>query len=169
MNKQERESKALTSWVEAMQQLGEYVVGFQELDATLGACISALVSSDKQVGRMVTAELSSRAKLNVFVSLALHRLCANQLPRSLDVVVKEIEDCEQRRNSLIHSLWDYHPKDPDLVKRVKQRCSRRKGFERSEEFILPEDLYDSARSFEKTAERLYEAVNEHLPKYAKRM
>ena len=169
MNKQKRGSVALTSWVQAMQQLGEYVVGFQELEATMNSCISALVSRDKHVGQVLTAQMSFRSKLDVLVSLLLYRLGTTRLPASLADVIKEIGDCEQRRNTLVHSLWDIHLKDPEFVKRVKVRCSRRSGLARSEELVLPDDLYDEARSFENIAERLSEEIEEHLPKVAGRM
>jgi hypothetical protein len=63
-----------------MAQLGEAIAYFQHLEDTMSDCIASLAARDRKVGRIVSSELSFRAKILVFVALFLHRTGLAELP-----------------------------------------------------------------------------------------
>jgi hypothetical protein len=49
-----------------LARIGEVIVHFQRIEDAIGQCIAAMVSRERQIGEIVTSELSFRAKVNVF-------------------------------------------------------------------------------------------------------
>ena len=170
MNKQENRLARLDCWADALQQIGTFVVGFQELEATVAASIAAMIGRDKRMGRVITAELSFRAKLNVFSALFLHRLKATELPEDVREVLAKVDQAGQRRNAVVHSIWHFPTaRVPDLVRREKVRAHRKKGLLVDGEVLSPDELDDESRQFERIAEDVVYVLEEHLPACAKRL
>jgi len=169
MKASEKRITALDTWRDTFTQIGKYIVHFQELEDTLSACISALVGRDRKLGNMIACELSFRAKVNLLASLIVYRLDVDKLPEDIRKVLAEVEQAEQRRNALAHSLWDVNLKDPEFTMRIKSRCHRHKGHHTEEELLEPDDLDVEARYCESIAEDVVYVFAEYLPNYAKRL
>jgi len=101
------------------------------LEDVLSSCIEKLLfgndSKKQSKGRIITAELSFRQKLNLFCSLYKH------LPQNdnnvLDQLRKELSNIEEKRNRVTHSLL-IRISDGSKVHdmRIKYRAKGKKGF-----------------------------------------
>jgi hypothetical protein len=159
-----RAQVALESWEEGLAHLGRCVVAFQQIDEVLNACISAMICRDKQVGSILTVELSFRAKISVYGALFLHRGALTEIPIDVREVIARVHEAEAQRNAYVHSHWDANMKHPGSVKRSKSICRARKGLSRNQEFPTPEELEVQSESFENIAEDLLFVTVEHFPK-----
>jgi hypothetical protein len=87
------------------EAVGETVLWFEELDNQISTAISFLLRRGDDVARIVTCELSFRAKV-----LLLETLFRSERPESehLDSLHELCSACfqiEQRRNQVVHSNW----------------------------------------------------------------
>lgn len=158
---------ALESWNEGLSRLGESIVHFQHIEEVLSRCIIAMLSRDRTLGDIVTAELSFRAKVGVYTALFLYRSKLRALPKDVSEVLGRVRAAEQRRNTIVHSLWDASIKDPTMIKREKRSCGKA-GLNKVLEHIRPSELEDDIKEFENVAEDLLYVTDEHLPKESKR-
>jgi len=154
---------ALISWEQGVGKLGECIVQFQRIEEVLSICISAMVGRTKTIGRIVTAEMSYRAKVSVYRALFIHHSGANPLHEDISDLVRRLTWAEQERNQLVHSLWDASEELPETIKRSKAAC-RKQGLKVDQEHIAPEDLEDLANLYEGIATDLIYLTELHLPK-----
>ena len=110
----------LESWEDGLARIGEVIVHFQRVEEAISQCIAAMVSRERQVGGIVTSELSFRAKVNVFEALFLYRSRLVNLPSDVSELIGRLFAAEQRRNVIVHSCWDANYHKPTTIKR--SRC-----------------------------------------------
>jgi hypothetical protein len=114
-----------------LEPLGKITANFSFLEDVLSSCIVKLLfgnDPEEQIkGRIITAELSFRQKINLFCSLYKH------LPQKDNNVIeqlrKEISDVEEKRNRITHSLL-ISVSDGTKVQdmRIKYNVKGKKGF-----------------------------------------
>ena len=158
---------ALESWNEGLSRLGESIVHFQRIEEVLSLCIIAMLGRDRTLGEIVTSELSFRAKVGVYSALFLYRSRLPKLPEDVSEVLGRVRAAEQRRNTIVHSLWDASVKDPTMIKREKRSCGK-SGLSKVLEHIHPSELEDDIKDFENVAEDLWYVTDQHLPKESNR-
>jgi hypothetical protein len=112
--------------------LGETVIWFEELDEQLSTAISFLLRRGDDVGRVVSAELPFRAKVNL-----LEALFRQDRPKSgnLDLLRDLAAACsqiEEKRNQVIHSKW-HHSLDGHGLTRSKFTARGKHGLRRHTE------------------------------------
>ena len=164
----EKWAKSLTSWERGVARLGECIAHFQWVEEALNICISALIGSSRKVGRIVTSEMSYRAKIAVYSSLCHHVLGLNELPEDLRELISRLHWAEQERNALAHSLWGVSEKDPNVVRREKT-TSRKGRFVATEEFLTPDELQDLGDLFEGVATDLFYLSALYIPKLKRKL
>lgn len=153
---------ALETWNQTVQVIGHYIVTFQRIEEYLSKCISALISDDEVLGAIVTSEMSFRAKLGVFGSLALYKLEKEELPEDITKVISRAHSAEQRRNTIVHSNWDASIEKPFTAQRWKLAAKSKKGFIQQFEQVDPEDLEADIKEFENISEDLLYVFQEHF-------
>jgi hypothetical protein len=154
---------ALNSWEEGMTKLGECIVKFQTIEEVLSACISAMIGRSRKIGKIVTAEMSYRARVSVYRALFVHHLGCDTLHEDVSELIKRLNWAEQERNSIVHSLWDASEEFPETIKRSKSVC-RRQGLRIDEEHITPEEFEDLTNLFEGIVTDLIYLTELHLPR-----
>ena len=154
---------ALISWEEGLGKLGECIVQFQRIEEVLSACISAMIGRSKKIGKIVTTEMSYRARVSVYRALYIHHDGADSLHEDILELISRLNWAEQERNKLVHSLWDASEEFPETIKRSKAAC-RKQGLKIDKEHITAEELEDLANLFEGIATDLIYLTGYHLPK-----
>ncbi|MCJ7778180.1 MAG: hypothetical protein MUP16_07700 [Sedimentisphaerales bacterium] len=126
-----------------LEPLGKITANFSFLEDVLSSCIVKLLfgnDSEEQIkGRIITAELSFRQKINLFCSLY------KRLPQKDNNVIeqlrKELSDVEEKRNRITHSFLisvSDGTKAQDM--RIKYSAKGKKGFTIDYEEISPDNL-----------------------------
>lgn len=129
----------LPSWNEKMtvhEALGEALVWFEELDDQLSAGISFLVGRGDDVGQIVTAGLSFRAKPDLFGALFRNKRPQSENLERLDALLGACQQIEQKRNEVVHSRW-LHDLDGFGMTRTKVTAHRKRGLQRHSEKLTP--------------------------------
>jgi hypothetical protein len=138
---------SLNSWEDGLARLGECIVQFQRIEDCLSMTISGLIGRTRQIGTIVTAEMSYRTRISVFGALFQYHLRSEELPEDIVDLIKRLHWAEEQRNTLVHSLWDLDEKQPGLIIR-KKKTIRKKVLSVAVETYTPEELDDLNCLFE---------------------
>ncbi|HEX4577036.1 MAG TPA: hypothetical protein VH117_06770 [Edaphobacter sp.] len=154
---------SLNSWENGLARLGECIVQFQRIEDCLSMTISGLIGRTRQIGSIVTSEMSYRTRISVFSALFQYHLHCEVLPEDIVDLTKRLHWAEEQRNILVHSLWDLNEKQPGLIVR-KKKAIRKKVFTVTVETLTPDDLDDLNRLFEGIITDLDYLTSQYLPK-----
>ena len=154
---------ALMSWENGLNKLGKCIVQFQLIEEVLSVCISSMVGRSRKIGKIVTTEMSYKARVAVYRALFIHHFGTDSLPDDILELISRLNWAEQERNSLVHSLWDASEEFPETIMRSKAAC-RKKGLNVDKEHIRPEELEDLANLYEGIATDLTYLTERYLPK-----
>ncbi len=83
----------------------DVLVWFEGLDAQLASAISFLLRRGDNVGQIVTAALSFKAKVDLLAALFRHERPASEHLDQLDELCGAWFQIEQKRNQVVHSKW----------------------------------------------------------------
>jgi hypothetical protein len=131
--------------------MGMVAVAFSELEDSLSEVIISLLNPQPDIGRIVVAELSFRAKVNLFASLVRYmkgsRSFAVPNHLSFEEVLNDlcsnVFKAEELRNTIMHSSWkgleEYNAQN---VIRSKTTAKSKYGFRVTKEDIDPGYLMD---------------------------
>ena len=108
------------------EALGEVVNCFEQLDDQVANAISFLIGRGEAVGRIVTAELSFRVKVNLLGVLFAHERPNSQELAELREWCVACLQVEDRRNQFVHSTWRRERMDQSMV-RVKYTARGKRG------------------------------------------
>jgi hypothetical protein len=121
------------------EAIGEVVNGFEQLDDQISNAIAFLLRRGEYVGRIVTAEISFRAKVNLLGVLFVHERPDSQELAEVRELTAACMQVEDRRNQIVHSRWM-----PDIkgmgVKRVKHTARGKRGLRTDEEALFPDQV-----------------------------
>ena len=154
---------SITSWETGIAKLGECIVQFQRIEEVLSACISAMIGRSRKIGKIVTTEMSYRARVALYRALFIHHYGSETLHEDILALIGRLNWAEQERNLLVHSLWDASEEFPETIKRSKAAC-RKQGLKIDKEHITPEELEDLANLYEGIATDLIYLTELHLSK-----
>jgi hypothetical protein len=160
--------QALRSWEEGLARLGECIVQFQRIEDAVSICISAMIGRSRQIGRIVTAEMSFRTRVATFGALFQHLLKSTTLPPDVVDLIGRLHWAEQERNTLVHSLWDASESRPDSIVRSK-RAIRKQQLRVAAEHLTPDSLEDLNRLLEGVVTDLIYLTSLHLPQLESRL
>lgn len=122
--------------------IGSISLNFSELEREVSSVISHLLGCGPEVGRVVSAELSFRGKLDLVSSLYRHTKPIAETLRQFDDLLVICAEAESSRNQVLHSSW--FDAGHSLVKRVKLTARRKQGFRQQTEQMTSADLMDIA-------------------------
>jgi len=105
----------------------------------------------KRLGQIVTAELSFRQKIDLLSSIYRDKLDKPAELAQLDEVLARVAEAEQKRNTIVHSVWTEYAVDgtPARIKATAKRKS--KGLKMKIESVSVKDLEDIAEYIAKAA------------------
>jgi hypothetical protein len=133
--------------------IGLIAMAFSNLEATLSDTIIEMLQIDKKRGLIVTAELSFKAKLNLFSSL-YHELKSdyffNTYPGFEEEYFKELlkalNRCEENRNQTLHSAFIQNYQTQKAIIRKKITAKQKQGLTITAEktsIVALFNIYDS--------------------------
>lgn len=157
----EKLTTAILSWEEGISHLGHCIVEFQRIEKVLASCITGLAGAEQDIGKILTSEMSYRAKVSIYRSLFFYRWSNDELPEDITQLIGRLHWAEQERNTLVHSLWDASEEHPEYIKRGKTVC-RKSGLNTQEEYYTPEDLDELSRLYEGISTDLIYLTELHL-------
>ena len=120
--------------------IGRISVAFAELESWVSSFVWALIGPEQHVGQMVTAEMSFSRKLDLLSSLFKFRSKNQQELDDLKSLIIRISELEQKRNTVLHSLWLRQSDNPLEVTRFKITAKRKNGLSHSKDLIEPKQL-----------------------------
>lgn len=118
---------------EILVEIGKITVVFGLIEDSLSEIIGRIITVGgriRELGTIVTAELSFKQKISVLTSL-LHLALDkdNEAIKQFDRIKPLLFDAEQKRNVVVHSVWakDEESADPHGVLRIKSTAKSRHG------------------------------------------
>jgi hypothetical protein len=91
--------------VSVCDALGKVIIAFEQLDEMLATSISFLLRRGDEVGRIVTAQLSFRAKVDMFGALFKAHRPQSTIFNLIDELCAACLQIEDERNKIVHSKW----------------------------------------------------------------
>ena len=128
------------TWEETTRLIGEYVVTFQEIEATAKEAIAQLLSCGEEAADIVCSELSFPKILKVFISLTLHHMGEVTIPEVLNDLRQRMEVAYRKRNNVVHSRWFKNYVHTTSVSTFKGGNSAKRGFNGGYKDISIQDL-----------------------------
>ena len=159
---------SLQAWEVGMSYLAKSIIWFQHIENTICTCISALSGMDEKIGKIVTTEMSFRAKVSILSALATFHSKTDEPHEDIQELIKRIRWAEQERNRLVHSMWDLNEDKPGTI--LREKAAIRKGKHKiAQEDFLPEDLQDLKGLFEGINTDLIYLFTEHYPEFKEKL
>ena len=131
--------------------IGMIAISFAELDDQLSEAIVSLLGSQHGAGEIVVAELSFRAKVNLFASLVRQRAKDRPFNVGNAPVLEVLRDlcanvfkAEELRNTVMHSSWKGLDMPDDKIVRKKITAKSKQGFRITEQEVDIGHLLDIA-------------------------
>jgi hypothetical protein len=118
------------------ESLGEAVMAFEELDEQLSTSIAFLLRRGDTVGQIMTAEMSFKAKVNLFVVLFMHEAPKTESAERLRELAGVCGKAEEVRNQLIHSKWR-RQLDSSAMARGKFTARAKHGLRHQSQVLTP--------------------------------
>jgi len=158
--------EAHISWREAQGSLGNLLIKFQFLETTIKEAIAFLLNSDDlTIGRIATARMQFRQLLKVLYALVSYQSKNQATLKALGDILKKCDNCCDRRNEVVHSLW-YQDRDEGVVVRFEIRVSRgTQPYDESEEVVATKVLELDAKECEIAQRELHLFMIEQFPLY----
>lgn len=131
-----------------LRSIGRVVVNFAVLEGFLSFVIRILMKTERDVGEIVTAQLSFAQRVTAASSLFMHRLnSAEKLTEWKELLVR-VEQAGAKRNAVVHSVWILG-ETPDRARRLGTTAKRKDGlkfhYDQRTVAELDEDAYFIAK------------------------
>lgn len=131
--------------------IGRIVVDFNHLEENVSLAIIKLINTDKNVGLIITSELSFRNKLNLLGSLFNKKKDTHHfnsffqnIEEGFNELLKACYRCEEFRNKYLHSNFYVEHNSEIEFRRVKKTSKAKKGLSEQNEIIDSGFLLDIA-------------------------
>jgi len=139
-NVQDEQSREDHFWPkDQLVAIGAVTTAFSALEHTLHFFVWSLIGRDQHLGQIVTAQLPFRTIQGLAGALFHHRYPDSPIQADLDSALKRIAAVEERRNTIIHSVWPLS-QNPTQLTRFKHRVRRREGYTLVEEQLTADEI-----------------------------
>jgi hypothetical protein len=154
--------------------IGGITLNFAYLEETLSYCVARLINpNDEKIGRTITTTLSFRSLIQLFEALyrhkridslgkepeasaistdTLHKIRA-ETEEGLRDLIQRLNDENDERNRIIHSLWIPDPQTHD-IHRFKVKLKLKKGLVETSTPITVEQILNTAERIRQLGEKL---------------
>ena len=116
--------------------IGEVIVSFESLDDQISTAIGFLLRRGDDVGRIVTAEVSFKAKVNLLGSLFRLERPKSSWMEQLNELCAACHQIEEHRNRVAHSKWSHAAEWPAMT-RQKWTARAKQGLQHQTEEVQP--------------------------------
>jgi hypothetical protein len=116
--------------------LGEVIISFEELDDMLATSVSFMLRRGDEVGRIVTAPLSFRAKVDMFGALFKADRPQSTILELINQLCAGCLQIEEERNKIVHSKWR-NTFDNKALSRSKFTARAKHGLKEAKETWQP--------------------------------
>jgi len=143
-----------------LEPLGQINVNFSDVEADLSSLIWSLIGDDKEIGQIVTAQLSFHKLLDTVSSLFRHKINDKDLINELEGLLVKAKGLSDKRNTFVHSVW--FAGQPNTLRRVKVGAKRKTGLRIQSEDMDADKLRQFANeifSFILTLEKFRDKAN----------
>ena len=158
------------NYKKTVQGLGLICAEFQHLESVLKLTIPLLIDpKDLRLGKIITAELSFKATLDLLCALYHYRFNNAEELEKLQRFLAECAQIEGDRNRFIHSRWNL---DIDAGKgaiRIKHSARNRKEFRSRRETLLPADMENLANKIRAIREKFFKDWLQRIHEYGLRV
>lgn len=132
-------------------------VNFQALEMDIAWLVWILNDRDTTLGQIVTSQLSFKKLLAVASSIFRYRVADDLLVKRLGELLNSAGHVEDKRNTLIHSIWFVD--DAGTTSRIKATVRQKHGFKIQNET-------DNAKRLNEFADEVLHVSGEFLRFYA---
>jgi hypothetical protein len=94
--------------------IGEVIIAFEELDDILSGAIAGILNRGDDIGRIVTAPLSFKLKVDMFGALFKADRPNSTITKMIDELCAGCHSIEEERNKIIHSKWQHDFRLPGI-------------------------------------------------------
>lgn len=123
--------------------IGQIAINFSDLEKEISSAVTYLLGSNREVGKIVTAELSFKGKLNLMSSLFLNCSPEAAAAEMFHDLLKLCNRAEELRNQILHSSWLSTPVKGN-VRRMKYTAKMKNGLKDQDQEMSSGDLMDIA-------------------------
>jgi len=116
--------------------IGEVIIAFEELDDMVSGAISAILSRGDDIGRVVTAQLSFKTKVDMFGALFKADRPKSTITKIIDELCAGCHFIEEERNKIVHSKWKTNWQAPG-IQRSKFTARAKHGLKETKETWHP--------------------------------
>lgn len=116
--------------------IGDVIIAFEELDDAISFAISGILNRGDEIGRIVTSQLSFRAKVDMFGALVKRDRPKSILAELIDELCAGCLSVEEERNKIVHSKWRREFDEPGM-RRSKFTARVKHGLKEANETWRP--------------------------------
>ena len=125
---------------EFLFELGRITYHFQSLESAFFLLGSTLITRDQKIGQICLSRISFSQLCTILLNLYRHKVNNQESIETLQSIITRASNLEEKRNTLIHSIYLSDKEDTDgVVTRAKVSVKRR-GFTTHFEDMTEEDI-----------------------------
>jgi len=144
---------------EHLKQLGRLVVNFSSLEIHMAFIVWNMISTDQNIGKAITSNMSFSALNNLFGSLSEIHFKEENLKSDAQTIISKMGELNEKRNQVIHSFWGTNEDNPEIVTRIKFKPKGIKGLSIQEEQIGAEKIKILADDIKEGSQLLIQFIN----------
>ena len=122
------------------RMIGRFIANFALLEEYLRGFICEIPPSSAPAGEIITSQLSFRGLIVCFGALIKEYVSSQEIHREADGLLKQIEQINEFRNRLVHSMWLEDPNSRIYAVRQKHHATRKVGYAPKIESFKKSDL-----------------------------
>ncbi len=140
-----------------LRALGRISANFQALEASIAFLTWSLINADQTIGQIITSQVSFNRLCDLLSSLFRYRVKEQALLEKLEEILRKASEAEQRRNTVIHSVWMTDDVSGEPF-RLKITSKRKKGLDIHTENIDAAELNKIADFIRNVAEDMLKFI-----------
>jgi hypothetical protein len=140
-------------------ELGGLSIELSHLETYLGCAIGYLANpKEPRIGHILVAPLSFRARADAFCALYAERANSAHIQERIRAFRSELQQAEDARNTLIHSLYWSGPVGETTATRIKTTAKAKQGLKLQFEDVTPDFVAEKAEALQILANTLDELM-----------
>jgi hypothetical protein len=137
------------------RELGALSIELSHVETYLGCAVGYLANpKEPRIGHILVSPLSFRARADAFCALYAERLSGEDIQEQLRAFRSELQQTEEARNTLIHSLYWSGPVGKTTATRIKTTVKPKHGLKLQFEDVTPQFVAEKTRALKKSTDTL---------------
>jgi len=145
------------------RELGALSIELSHLETYLGCAVGYLANSaEPRIGHILVAPLSLRARADTFSALYPERVTEQETHEQLRAFRSELQQAEEARNTLIHSLYWPGAVGATMATRIKTTAKAKHGLKLQFEYLTPEFVAEKTTALKALTNALDDLMLPHF-------